>query len=73
MSGADFGTLPSTRAALLSAIDPTNSYQSTRNSHTASVSVSFNYSHDKRERRDNNYVRTALWRLRITPSMDVQT
>lgn len=73
MSGADFGTLPSTRAALLSAIDPTNSYQSTRNSHTASVSVSFNYSHDKRERRDNNYVRTALWRLRMTPSMDVQT
>lgn len=72
MNGSDFGTLPSTREALLSALDPTNSYLSTLGSHSASVSAAFNYNHDKREQRNNDYVRTALWRLRFTPSLEVK-
>lgn len=70
MAHADFGALPSTREALLSSLDRPNSYLSTHSSHTASATASFSYSYDQRERRDNNEVRTALWRLNFTPGVE---
>ena len=70
MAHADFGALPSTREALLSSLDRPNSYLSTHSSHTASATASFSYSYDQRKRRDNNEVRTALWRLNFTPGVE---
>lgn len=65
MNDADFGTLPSTRDALIAALDRYNSYLSTRNCHTLLASTAFRYSYDVRERRDNNEVRTALCAFRL--------
>lgn len=70
MNQADFGTLPSTREALLSALDRPNSYLSTRSSHTARAAATFSYRYDKRERRGGDEVRTALWRLTFTPGVE---
>ena len=72
MNDADFGTLPSTRDALIAALDRYNSYLSTRNCHTLLASTAFRYSYDVRERRDNNEVRTALWRLSFTPGVELK-
>ena len=72
MDNAGFATLPSTRDALLSTLDRHNSYLSTNNSHTTRASVSFSYSHDKREQRKNDNVRTALWRLTLTPAVELK-
>lgn len=70
MSQADFGALPSTREALLSVLDRPNSYLTTRSSHTVSATARFSYSYDKRERRNQDEVRTALWRLSFTPGVE---
>ena len=70
MANADFGTLPSTREALLSSLDRPNSYLTTSNSHTGHVSTMFNYEYDVREYRDGDRVRTALWRVRVAPGID---
>lgn len=70
MNDADFGMLPSTRQALLSALDRHNSYITTRNNHTLTATATFSYSYDKREHRNNNYVRTALWRFTFTPGVE---
>lgn len=73
MYDADFATLPSTRDALLSSLDRHNSYICSRYSHTTAASASFSYNYDKREHRNNDYVRTALWRLTLTPSVELKT
>ena len=70
MNHAAFGTLPSTREALISALDCHNSYLSTRNGHTAHATAAFRYVHDKRERQNNDDVRTALWRFSIMPGVE---
>lgn len=71
MNNGAFGILPSTREALLSTLDRHNSYLSTRNSHTVFATVPFCYEYDVREQRDNDFVRTALWRLIFTPGVEL--
>lgn len=68
MNDADFGTLPSTREALMSTLDRRNSYLSTRNNHTASVTATFSYTYDKR---NNDDKRTELWRLTFAPGVEM--
>lgn len=71
MNDATFGILPSTREALLSTLDRHNSYISTRNSHQVFATAAFCYEYDVREQRDNDLVRTALWRFTFTPGVDL--
>ncbi len=69
MNDAAFGTLPSTQAALLSALDSPNSHITTNDARQAYVMASFDYNYDVREQKDNDYVRTALWRLTLNPGI----
>jgi hypothetical protein len=71
MNDAGFGVLPSTRNALLSALDSSNSYITTRNNNKAYVTTALAYEYDVREQRNNDYVRTALWRLTFTPGLEL--
>ena len=71
MKNSDFGTLPSTREALMSTLDRHNSYLSTHNSHTTRATAVFCYDYDVRERCNNDYVRTALWRLTFAPGIEM--
>lgn len=70
MADADFGTLPSTRDALLASMDRANSYLTTRDSHTGHATARFTYNYDVRENRNGDQVRTALWRLMLAPGVD---
>ena len=72
MNNADLGTLPSTREALLSALDRQNSYLSTHDSHTAHVTAWLCYSYDVREEQGHDKVRTALWLLTLTPGVELK-
>ncbi len=69
MNDTDFGTLPSTRAALLSSLDRPNSYITDDNNHTAHITTSFEYEYDVREQVNNDQVRTALWRFSLQPGL----
>lgn len=71
MNEATFGMLPSTREALLSTLDRHNSYLSTRTCHNVFATATFCYENDVREQRDNDFVRTALWRLTFTPGVEL--
>lgn len=73
MNNTDFGILPSTREALISALDRHNSYLNTRNSHAIRTTTVFCYEHDIRKRKNNDYVRTALWRLTFAPGVELNT
>lgn len=64
-----FAMLPSSREALMKVLDSPNSYISTTNSHSVYASVNFGYSYDVREMKNNNYQRTALWELNLTPGV----
>ena len=66
MSDADFGTLPSTRAALLEALDAPNSYIATTRRHSVGAGVTFSYDYDAR---NNKGERTQLWRLNVQPGV----
>ena len=71
MGDAGFGTLPSTRDALLSCLDRPNSYITTDDHHTAHVTASFEYDYDVREPVNNDLVRTALWRFSLQPGISL--
>lgn len=73
MSDADFGTLPSTRAALLSCLDRPNSYITTNDKQEAHVKASFEYDYDVREQINHDYVRTALWRFTLQPGLTLNS
>ncbi len=66
MNEVGVGTLPSTYEALLSTLDRPNSYITASDKHQANITTSFSYDYDVREAVNNDYVRTALWRLTLS-------
>lgn len=73
MSDEDFGTLPSTREALLASLDQKNSYTTVTDKSEVRATASICYAYDVRERQNNNYARTALWRFTLTPGVTMDT
>lgn len=73
MSEADFGTLPSTREALLSTLDRPNSYITTNDRHQIHLTTSFCYYYEVYETINNDYARTALWRLSLDPGITMSS
>lgn len=69
MNEAGFGTLPSTREALLSVLDRTNSYVTANDDHRVRMAATLYYDYDVRQLIDNDYARTALWRFSLQPGV----